>query len=85
MTNFDVFAQIISEASGKPLEEVKSMTDVILKMAGSTGKMYETIPDDKAQELLTKLRTELPGIRQWLIAGGLMMEADLARDQGKMH
>ena len=85
MTNFDVFAQIISEASGKPLEEVKSMTDVILKMAGSSGKMYETIPDEKAQEMLTKLRSELPGVRRWLVEGGLMVEADIASAKGRMN
>jgi hypothetical protein len=85
MTNFDIFAQIISEASGKPLEEVKQMTDVIFKMAGSSGNMYEKVPDDKAQELLTKLRTELPGVQRWLVEGGLMMEADIARATGNMN
>ena len=85
MTNFDIFAQIISEASGKPLEEVKLMTDVILEMAGSSGKMYEVVPDDRAHELLAKLRTELPGVRRWLVEGGIMMEADIASAQGKMN
>jgi hypothetical protein len=83
MTNFDIFAQIISEASGKPIEEVKLMTDVILKMAGSSGKMYEAVPDNKAQELLSKLRNELSGVRRWLIEGGLMMEAKLLRPRVK--
>ena len=85
MTNFDIFAQIISEAIDKPLEEVRLMTDVILHMAGSSGRMYENVPDEKAKKLLAKLRTELPGIRRWLIEGGLMMEADIAAAQGKMN
>jgi hypothetical protein len=85
MTNFDIFAQIISEASGKPAEEVKLMTDAILKLAGSPGEMYEEVPNDKAQELFVKLRTDLPGIRAWLVAGGLMMEADIGQTQGRMN
>lgn len=85
MTNFDIFAQIISEASGRPLEEIKLMSDVIFKMAGSPKKIYEEVTDDKAQELLTKLRGELPGVRRWLIEGGLLMEADIARAKGKMN
>lgn len=85
MTNFDIFAQILSEASGRPIEEVKLKTDVILKMIGTSGKMYDEVPDDKAQELLAKLRTELPGIRQWLIKGRLLMEADIAAAQGRMN
>ncbi len=85
MTNFDIFAQIISEASGKPLDEVKQMSDVILKMAGSSGKMHEEVPEEKTQNLLTKLRGELPGVRRWLVEGGLMVEADIAAAKGKMN
>ncbi|MGD0584325.1 MAG: hypothetical protein ABSA86_00920 [Oryzomonas sp.] len=85
MTNFDIFAQIISEASGKPIEEVKLMTDAILKLVGSPGEMYEVVPNDKAQELLATLRTDLPGIRAWLITGGLITEADIATVQGRMN
>lgn len=84
MTNFDIFAQIICEASGKPIEDVKLMTDAILKLAGSPGEMYEVVPDVKAEEMLATLRTDLPGIRAWLIAGGLMTEADVAEVQGRM-
>lgn len=84
MTNFDIFAQIISEASGKPIEEVNLMTDAILKLVGSPAEMYEAVPDDKAQEMLATLRTDLPGFRAWLITGGLMSEADIAAVQGKM-
>lgn len=82
MTNFDIFAQIISEASAKPIEEVKLMTDAILKLVGSPAEMYETVSDDKAQEMLAALRTDLPGIRAWLVTGGLMTEADMAAVQG---
>lgn len=85
MTKFDIFAKIISEASGKPLDEVRNLTDVILKMAGSSGKMYEEVPDEKAQELFANLRKDLHRVRQWLIEGGLMMEADIADSQGRMN
>ena len=84
MTNFDIFAQIISEASGKPIEEVNLMTDAILKLVGSPGEMYQAVPDDKAQEMLAALRTDLPGIQAWLITGGLMTKADIATVQGGM-
>lgn len=85
MTNFDIFAKIISEASGKPLEEVRQMSDVILKMVGSSQKMYVVVPDSEAERLLTQLRSELPGIRNWLIQGGLMAEANIAKREGKIN
>jgi hypothetical protein len=84
MTNFDIFAQIICEASGKPIEEVRLMTDAILKLAGSPAEMYEVVSDDKTEELLAALRADLPGLRAWLITGGLISEADLAEVQGSM-
>lgn len=85
MTNFDIFAQIISEASGKPLEEVRQMADVILKLAGSSGKIHEVVSDSEAEKLLTQLRGELPGIRNWLIQGGLMAEAKIVKNSGKLN
>lgn len=85
MTNFDIFVQVISEASGKPLEEVRQMSDVILKLAGSSGKMHEVVSDNEAKRLLNQLRGELPGIRDWLIQGGLMAEAKIAKNAGKLN
>lgn len=74
MKNFDVFAQIICEASGKPLEEVKLMTDAILELAGSSEEIYKDIPDTEAQTLLAKLRIELPGIQAWLAKGSQIQQ-----------
>lgn len=85
MTNFDIISKIISEASGKPLEEVELMTDAIVEMAGMYGKIYEEVPEDKAQALLAQLRANLPGVKRWLVEGRLMVEADIAKAEGKMH
>jgi len=86
MTRFDIFAQIISEASGKPIEQMRTMSDIIFKLSGaSADKLHQELPDAEAAALLAKLRTGLPGVRRWLIEGRLMMEADIAQAEGKLQ
>lgn len=86
MTRFDIFAQIISEASGKPLEQIRQLSEIIFKITGApSDKLHHGLPDNEANELLAKLRMELPGVRRWLIEGRLMMEADIAEAEGKMQ
>jgi ribosomal protein L29 len=38
---------------------------------GSRHHLDEEISDEEAQAQLTQLRRELPGIRQWLVQGGI--------------
>jgi hypothetical protein len=80
MTNTDIFTQILSEASGRPPAEVKGLLEQFRKMMGTKDNFDVEVPDQKAQELLRSLRTELPGIRAWLEKGGHM-----ARIHGTMN
>ena len=71
MTNAEIMAQILSEASGRPLESVQGLVKDMAKAFGSRTRLNEEVPHARAQELLAQLRTELPGIRAWLAQGRL--------------
>ncbi|MBU1233300.1 MAG: hypothetical protein KKD01_01240 [Proteobacteria bacterium] len=85
MTNRDVIVTILSEASGKPVDEVRSISDAIFSQIPSKTKIDDELSDDAATALLSSLRSELPGVRRWLVEGGLMAEADIAAACGKMN
>ena len=72
MTYFDVIAQILSEASEKPLDEARKVLVDAIEAVGTPGRFYEALSDDEARRLLHGLRSELPGIRRWLAEGRLM-------------
>jgi hypothetical protein len=74
MKNSDIFKTILSEASGRPLDEVTEMFEA-LSRANNMKNMEQDISDNEAATLLAQLRTELPGIRQWLIQGRFMAES----------
>lgn len=69
MTHGDVHNQILSEATGKPVEEIKKMMDTILSVAGTRANFDKEIDDAYAKQLMEELREELPGIRNWLEQG----------------
>jgi len=73
MTNRDILVQILSEASGKPKEQVSGLVEVVYSNIPK-GKLDQELPDDKAKTLLASLRTQLPGVLRWLAEG-----ADMAR------
>ena len=75
MTNRDIYCTILSEASGKPKSEVESLVEAMAGFAGR-GKLDVELPDDKAEELLKALRSELPGIRLWLEQGAALARKD---------
>jgi len=85
VTYEDIFCQILAEAMGKKVDDVRHMSNVIHQMVGSRGKLDQVIPDEKAHELLATLRTELPGVRRWLVEGSFLAEADIAAMRGQMH
>ena len=84
MTNRDVFTQILSEASGRPLDEVKDLVDKLVRSMGSRHHLDEEISDDEAQAQLTQLRRELPGIRRWLVQGGIEAR-EIIRDAARYN
>lgn len=71
MKRADIFKLILSEASGKPLEDVEEMFAIFTKTHPLPGLDVE-ISDQEAHQLLNELRKELPGIYNWLVQGGLM-------------
>ena len=85
MTHLELFAQIISEAMEIPIADVMDKKDLILKMAGASNKLHETLPDNQAQAWLVRLRSELPAIKSFLIESMLKTEADIAQTQGRMN
>jgi hypothetical protein len=67
----DVFIQILSEASGRPVDQGEDMLDSLLPFLGSKHRFDDEISDQDGERLLTELRAELPGIRRWLAEGAL--------------
>lgn len=77
MTNLDLMAQILSEAIGKPIEDMQHIVTVMAKAFGTGTKLTQELTEARAEELLGGLRKELPAIRQWLIQGGHLMQSDM--------
>jgi len=71
MKNSDIYKTILSEASGRPLEEIDKMFEAFTKSFG-TFNFDKELPEEEAQKLLAQLRKELPGISAWLIEGGFL-------------
>ena len=71
MTNRDVFFQILSEVTGYPKDQVAAILKVFFEKHPAPN-FDDEIPEQEAQMLLSKLRKEKSGIRNWLIQGGFM-------------
>ena len=71
MTKKDIFIQIISEVSGKSIDLV---TELINLVADKKLKLNwnNELPDEEADELLEALRKEKAGILNWLVQGYVM-------------
>lgn len=67
MTNKEVLMKIFAEASGRDQLEVEDSFNDFLEMFPLRGNLDKEAPPG----MLEKLRAELPGIRQWLIQGGI--------------
>lgn len=85
MTYRDVMILILCEASGKPAAEIRQYTEDVFKNIPVKTKIDDIVPDDKAQELLASLRNNLPGVRRWLVEGGMLAQADMAAIKGSVH
>jgi len=75
MTYGDVMAQILSEASGKPVSTTKELVAMMASVAPD--KFAQEIPEAEMAGLLQKLRGELPGIRGWLEQGAAEFDREL--------
>ncbi len=74
MTYGDIMAQILSEVSGKPKDQVGELMETFKLSYPGKNKLDDEVPDDKAQQLLNDLRKEKDGIRLWLLQGALRTE-----------
>jgi hypothetical protein len=83
MTNAEILATILSEASGKSLAAVQPLVNELAGSLGSRSRMNEHIPEREAQELLAALRGELSGIRAWLNEGDRLMRLEM--ESAKRH
>jgi hypothetical protein len=65
MTNKDIVVTILSELTGKGVNEVRAKFSRLL----CTPKMEQELPDDEASKLLEELRAEKAGILNWALEG----------------
>jgi hypothetical protein len=77
VTNADVFVQILSEASGRPPNLVRVLLDELCQTMGAKHRLNAELPTERAEQLLSDLRKELPGIRAWLAEGNRLARIDL--------
>ncbi len=78
MTFRDIFCQILSEVTGRPKIYMAELLDVFFLLHPVPNRFDEEIPEEQAQEMLSDLRKEKPGIMNWLIEGN----KDYIRDNG---
>jgi len=75
LTHGDILVRILSEATGKPPALIHHLLDTIRVMLPGGTRLDEVLPPDEAAELLAGLRSELPGIRAWLVRGAAGVRA----------
>ncbi len=72
MTFGDIMAQIISEITGRPKEEINEIVKTIEKAFPGKQRLEEEVPDDKVDLLLNELRKEKPAIMAQLMEYGML-------------
>ncbi|HKZ15889.1 MAG TPA: hypothetical protein VJ161_00295 [Geobacteraceae bacterium] len=74
MTYGEVLAQIISEITGKPKEQINEIVKSVEKAFPDRQRLQEVVPEEKVELLLNELRKEKQTILAQLIEYGLIME-----------
>jgi phage/plasmid-associated DNA primase len=69
MTRADIMAQILSEVTGKPKDQVTNLLERFKEIFSDTFKFDEELSDEEAEQTLQKLRKEKSGILNWLLEG----------------
>ena len=85
MTRRDIFIQIMMEASGLPADSVSDYAGIMFHGIDRNVGLDDPLPDHEAEELIAKLRLQIPGIRRWLTGIWNKAEADIAERQGRMN
>ncbi len=75
MKRIDILTKALAEATGKPEAEVRRMIAMFNHSWPSPG-LLEDVPDDQAEELLARLRSEKEGILKWLRQGAMRAALD---------
>ncbi len=76
MTFGDILAQIISEVTGRPKEEIINIVHSVEMMFPGKQRLEEEVPDDKVELLLNELRKEKPAILAQLREYEMMRDDD---------
>jgi hypothetical protein len=72
----EIYSIVFAEAVGLDRAEVADVLDAMPdRLQGGFDRVYS---EEEAREVLRVLRTDLPGIREWLVAGARSMAAKLA-------
>jgi hypothetical protein len=74
MTYGEILAQIISEITGKPKEQINEIVRSVERAFPDRQRLQEVVPEDKVELLLNELRKEKPAILAQLIEYGLATE-----------
>lgn len=70
MTNAEILIQILHEVTGRPKRHVRRWVKLIRPMTGDNGRALDRkLSPAEAEDLLSRLRAEKPGIARWLIEG----------------
>ncbi|WP_156904575.1 hypothetical protein [Desulfovibrio aminophilus] len=69
MTYRDIFIGILMEATGLPRGEIESVVLEAERNPLVKQRHEEEIPDDRAERIMTDLRSDLGGVRRWLLEG----------------
>lgn len=72
MTYGDIMAQILSEVTDKPKDQVDDLLEEFKKRFPVQYNLDEEVPPEKAEQLLDSLRKEKSGILAWLVRGGML-------------
>jgi hypothetical protein len=68
MTNAEIFAQVLSEVTGRPKAELMAIVEMV-KRRGGPATWDEELTPDASERLLASLRAEKAGILNWILAG----------------
>jgi hypothetical protein len=68
MTNAEIFAQVMSEVTGRPTAECAAVVELVKRQRGPGKWDHEHTPAESAR-LLATFRAEQAGILNWILAG----------------
>ena len=78
MTNQEILAKILHEATGLSSKDIESMLFTCRAMyPDSIPKLDQDLSEQEAEKLLQNLRSEQAGILAWLVRGAVAVHEDI--------